>query len=271
MSDIAKMELENKIPRGWALLYIAGIVFVIGYVALYTPEFSGWSFNKRFDAAHSAEQASMAHPVQAVNPYATDLKAIEEGGAQFKGMCAGCHGERLHNPAIGQDILKVKALTDEEIYDFVYKGSANGMPAFGSQLGPDRTWKLVAYIQHERAEAGIVPSAGASDDNPVQMAAKGGGGTHGGGSAAGDNKKDMTEDGLIVYNRVCAGCHGLTLKNPPVGTDLLGTLKYGDTAAALTETITNGRPNGMPAFGSQLGDERIHKIVIYIQQERMRR
>ncbi len=276
MSDIAKMELENKIPKGWAAFYIAAILFVIVYVASYTPEFSGWSFNKRFDAAHSAELAGMAHPVQNVNPYAGDLKAIEEGEAHYKSMCAGCHGEGLKNPAIGQDILKAPALTDEAIYDFIYKGSVNGMPAFGSQLGPDRTWKLVAYIQHERAEGGMAPSTEAGENNPVQMAAKGGGGSHGGGSGGvggqqGNKRKNMTEDGLIVYNRTCAGCHGLGLKNPPVGADLLGTLKYGDTTLALTETITNGRPGGMPSFGSQFSPEQIHKIVIYIQQERMRR
>ena len=242
-------EQDNKIPRGWALFYIAGIVFVIYYVAAFTPELSGWSFNKRFDAANSAEKARAAASVRAGNPYANDKAAIEEAEGQFKTMCAGCHGEHLKNPAIGPDILKVPALTDDRIYDFINKGSANGMPAFGAQIGGDRVWKMVAYIQHERKEAGA----------PMEVAAN---------AAPAANDTAAIEAGEAQYEKTCAGCHGLKLKNPPVGVDLLGTLTYGEAAADLTESITKGRPNGMPTFGGQIGAEGIRNVVAYIQHER---
>jgi cytochrome c oxidase cbb3-type subunit II len=37
---------------------------------------------------------------------------------------------------------------DVDVFRTIYSGiPANGMPAYGDQLGKDRTWKLVTYLK----------------------------------------------------------------------------------------------------------------------------
>jgi hypothetical protein len=40
---------------------------------------------------------------------------------------------------------------------------------------------------------------------------------------------------------------------------------YGDDPASFFQSIAQGRPNGMPAFGFKLPDEQIWKIALYVQ------
>jgi cytochrome c oxidase cbb3-type subunit 3 len=80
--------------------------------------------------------------------------------------------------------------------------------------------------------------------------------------------EQAADEGEEMYEDNCAACHGNHMKNPAVGVDLLGALKYGDSDVALFQSVSKGRPNGMPSFGSQLGDDRIWKIVTYVASER---
>lgn len=75
-------------------------------------------------------------------------------------------------------------------------------------------------------------------------------------------------EGKAIYSSYCAACHGENLMEPAVGVDLRGDLKYGDYDATVFESIVNGRPNGMPPFGQQLGDDRIWKVVTYLSSTR---
>ena len=62
----------------------------------------------------------------------------------------------------------------------------------------------------------------------------------------------------------CAGCHA------PDGTGGVGPnltdseWLFGGDEAAITETITNGRPGGMPAFSGQASEEDIANVVAYV-------
>jgi cytochrome c oxidase cbb3-type subunit 3 len=53
-----------------------------------------------------------------------------------------------------------------------------------------------------------------------------------------------------------------------VGPDLTGHFKYGETDGRKYESIAKGRPGGMPAFGEQLGRDRIWKVLAYIDSVR---
>lgn len=65
----------------------------------------------------------------------------------------------------------------------------------------------------------------------------------------------------------CAGCHGYQLKGG-MGPDLTDTYwRYGGTPAALYQSIYQGRPKGMPAWGVALPPAQIWKIVAYIQSQ----
>jgi len=64
----------------------------------------------------------------------------------------------------------------------------------------------------------------------------------------------------------CAGCHG------PNGGGGMGPpfrdadWIYGRDPASLHQSIRQGRPNGMPAFGGRLPDAQIWQIVLYVEQ-----
>jgi cytochrome c oxidase cbb3-type subunit 3 len=63
----------------------------------------------------------------------------------------------------------------------------------------------------------------------------------------------------------CAGCHG------PQGGGGMGPpfrdrdWIYGDDPASIFQSIVQGRPNGMPAFGHMLPDEQIWKLALFVR------
>lgn len=65
------------------------------------------------------------------------------------------------------------------------------------------------------------------------------------------------------YN--CAGCHGMAgggAIGPPLrDADWI----YGSDPASVFQTIAQGRPNGMPAFGGRIPDEQIWRIELFIR------
>ena len=86
--------------------------------------------------------------------------------------------------------------------------------------------------------------------------------------AAGTHKEGKKEEYLALgkkeYAERCAACHGPDAGGG-IGPDLTRKdYKYGRTEAALTETISKGRPGGMPAFGNDLTHEKVEGLVQYI-------
>jgi cytochrome c oxidase cbb3-type subunit III len=67
----------------------------------------------------------------------------------------------------------------------------------------------------------------------------------------------------IWYN--CAGCHG-ALGGGGIGPPLSGPdYIYGGDSASLYQSIAQGRPQGMPAFGGITSEDMIWKMVAYIR------
>jgi cytochrome c oxidase cbb3-type subunit III len=63
----------------------------------------------------------------------------------------------------------------------------------------------------------------------------------------------------------CAGCHGANGGGgigPPFADD---EWIYGGDPASIFQSIAQGRPNGMPAFGSMVPDEQIWRIELYVR------
>lgn len=67
----------------------------------------------------------------------------------------------------------------------------------------------------------------------------------------------------VWYN--CAGCHGMKgggAIGPPLrDADWI----YGSDPASVFQSIAQGRPNGMPAFGVRIPDEQIWRIEMFIR------
>jgi cytochrome c oxidase cbb3-type subunit III len=86
--------------------------------------------------------------------------------------------------------------------------------------------------------------------------------------ATGAHPEGKTENyiamGKKVFAERCVSCHGADAKGG-IGPDLTRKeYKYGKTEQALTATIAEGRPGGMPAFKNDLSHEKIEGLVKYL-------
>lgn len=70
---------------------------------------------------------------------------------------------------------------------------------------------------------------------------------------------------LFVGKLGCYGCHGRE-GGGGMGPSLAdATWIYGSDPASIHETLVNGRPNGMPAFGEVATDEELWQVVAFVQ------
>ena len=143
-------ESHNKIPKGWLLFFIGGIIFLLGYVVSYTPAISGWSFYKEFDK----EMASAAKTKQsvAVKQYSGDKEAIKEGKELFANTCAPCHNSNAKG-GIGPNLTLTTlhfGSTRKDIYESIANGRPNGMPPFLQQIGSEKISKTIAFLESLR-------------------------------------------------------------------------------------------------------------------------
>lgn len=153
-----EMERHNRVPRGFLVVFFALIAWALWYIAAYTPQISGWSQYKVLKADLEAERKrAAASPPARENPYEKDPKAIAEGQLLFREHCAGCHGPELKGE-VGPDLtVRLKyGETDDALFASVNGGRPDGMPAFGTQLGRERIWKVLAYVDGVR-ERGTKP------------------------------------------------------------------------------------------------------------------
>lgn len=150
---IRKMESHNKVPRGFLVLFFGLIAFGVYYIAAYTPGISGWSQYTSLSKEMEAEKAKTAAGAAKMNenPYERDEKAVAEGQGIYTGKCAECHGEDLKG-ADGPSLLAHLKFgeQDPEKYESIAKGRPGGMPPFETELGRERIWKVLAYVDSVR-------------------------------------------------------------------------------------------------------------------------
>jgi cytochrome c oxidase cbb3-type subunit 3 len=72
-------------------------------------------------------------------------------------------------------------------------------------------------------------------------------------------------EGKEVFATICVACH-LPDARGLVGPSLVDPYwKYGSDDVSLFETVSKGRPAGMPPWGPQLGDAKIWKALAYLE------
>lgn len=103
---------------------------------------------------------------------------------------------------------------------------------------------------------------------PAQQGQTGQGDAQAAGAQGGDESSSgdpAAGEALFVGALGCAGCHGQD-GGGGVGPNLADAeWIYGGDAASISETLHNGRPGGMPAFGGQASEEDITNLVAYVQ------
>jgi cytochrome c oxidase cbb3-type subunit 3 len=76
---------------------------------------------------------------------------------------------------------------------------------------------------------------------------------------------EAIEEGKKLFANTCAPCHNSDATGK-IGPNLTAAkLKYGSEKKDLYETITKGRPNGMPSFLPQIGSDKISKVIAYLE------
>jgi cytochrome c oxidase cbb3-type subunit 3 len=97
---------------------------------------------------------SRALPVE--NPYAGDVKAIQEGRRLYQWMnCNGCHaqGGGSIGPPLWDDQWRYGG-RGVDIAESILFGRPDGMPAFAGHLPVDQAWRIVAYVQSMEPRGG---------------------------------------------------------------------------------------------------------------------
>jgi len=171
-------EHDNPIPLWFNVGFYGAIVFGVLYILYYTQ--SGWSQLGQYAAElerheQRAEAARAAAPaVASANPYRGNAAAIAEGKEVFTTICVACHladGRGLVGPSLVDPYWKY-GHDDAELFETVSNGRPAGMPPWGAQLGADKIWKALAFM--ETLPKTSAPGVGAPDYQPPAAAPPGG-------------------------------------------------------------------------------------------------
>jgi len=82
--------------------------------------------------------------------------------------------------------------------------------------------------------------------------------------ASGGAEGGKADKGPAIYRSDCAMCHGEKLEGG-IGPALTGPkFIYGGTLADHVRIVTEGTQNGMPAFGKQLGADKVRAVAHYV-------
>jgi cytochrome c oxidase cbb3-type subunit 3 len=240
-------EYNNPMPKWWSWLFVITVVFAFVYLALYPglgnfKGMLGWTSGGQ----HKAEVDKMDAVVKPmfdkylamdVKAVAGDKQAKEMGKRLYDTYCMQCHG------ADARGAKGFPNLTDgdwlyggepDQIKETIANGRMGVMPPH-EQLGADTIKDLANFV---RSLSGL--------PNDSVRAAKG--------------KEAFTSAG-------CVGCHGpegtgMHAVGAPNLTDKVWL--YGSSEATITETITKGRQNQMPAWKEFLGDAKVHLLTAYV-------
>jgi cytochrome c oxidase cbb3-type subunit 3 len=84
------------------------------------------------------------------NPYAGNAQAVATGAKLFVSYnCVDCHGAD-GSGAMGPSLADGRwhfGGADGEVFESIYQGRPDGMPAWGSTIAPEQIWMLVSYVQ----------------------------------------------------------------------------------------------------------------------------
>ncbi len=258
-------ELNTPLPRWWLVIFIACIVWAVGYWIVmpawpllhsYTHGVLNHSEREEVMANVHALQAARADKERAfthaslaqiqANPDLLQF-ALAEGKAAFGDNCAGCHGAGAQGargyPNLNDDVW-IWGGTLDDIQHTITVGvrstspetRQSQMPSFGrdAMLKPGQIDDLTEYVVHL--------SGRAADAAAVRRATP-----------------------LFAQN--CAMCHGNEGKgNRQMGAPNLtdNDWLYGPNREDIHGQIWNGRGGVMPTWGGRLSPETIKALAIYV-------
>lgn len=144
-------EEDNAIPLWFNASFLATIVFAVLYVAYYHL-YLGWSAAEQYQQEVARAEALRAEAMASLpseNPYSGDPAALAEGRQTFETICSACHkpdGSGLVGPSLVDPYWKYGD-SDEALFESVAQGRPLGMPPWEAQLGSEKIWKVLAYVE----------------------------------------------------------------------------------------------------------------------------
>ena len=242
-------EYDNPLPRWWFQLFLATVIFSLGYLALY-PGLGNYKGLLGWTSANQWEE-EMAHAEEVYKPVFAKYAAlsVEElnqpgnetglkmGQRMFANNCAVCHGQG------GQGAYGFPTLSDSDwlyggepaqIITTIVNGRRGAMPAWGPVLGEDGVQDVANYV---------LSLSGKTVD--TEAAAR----------------------GQTQFNTLCAACHmptgkGMQALGAPNLTD--NVWLYGGEFEQVAHTIRAGRAGVMPAHKDLLSEDKIKLIAGYV-------
>lgn len=202
------------------------------------------------------------------NPFKGDKQRGEAGAGLFSSMnCDGCHGGGAPGwvgPSLADGRWRYGGAEDE-VFQSIYYGRPQGMPAYGGVIGSDGIWMLVTYLQSlpvpdvvptqswEKAAAAPVAAPAPSRETAASEAPE---------------TVQSTEGMLMKYG--CVACHKVDEKViGPALTDIAAKYRnQKDAEQVLVEKVKNG---GVGVWGqipmppnATVPDEDVNEIVKWI-------
>ena len=155
-------EYDNPMPGWWIALFIATIVWAIGYWSYYESGVPDRSVADDYSVAQAADLKKRFAGMGELKPTEANMLSWSQnndymlvGQSVFKANCVSCHG------AEGQGVVGVN-LTDNfgknikkmtDIPRVVTGGAANGaMPAWGNRLHPNEIALVATYVSTLRGK-----------------------------------------------------------------------------------------------------------------------
>ncbi|KJH82700.1 cytochrome-c oxidase, cbb3-type subunit III [Pseudomonas sp. KSR10] len=248
-------EYDNPLPRWWFMLFVATVIFALGYLALYPglgnwkgllPGYEGgWTqvkeWQREVDKANEqygplyAKFAAM--PVEEV---AQDPQALKMGGRLFASNCSVCHGSDAKGAYGFPNLTDNDWLyggAPETIKTTIMEGRQAAMPAWRDVLGEEGIRNVAGYV---RSLSGRDVPEGISAD---------------------------IEQGQKIFATNCVACHGPEGK----GTQAMGAPDltdniwlYGSSFGQIQQTLRYGRNGRMPAQQEHLGNDKVHLLAAYV-------
>ncbi|MCB9555776.1 MAG: c-type cytochrome [Deltaproteobacteria bacterium] len=155
-------EYDNPQPAWWTWIFVASIIFSVGYAFYYHLGGPGLSETEAYalEAKEAAERAAKLAPAinvteELLAQTAKDEKALAAGKETFMKNCLACHtatGAGLVGPNL-TDLFQIHGSTRIDIYNTIYNGVlAKGMVAWGKVLKPKQLLEVAAYATSLRGK-----------------------------------------------------------------------------------------------------------------------
>lgn len=259
-------ELDNPLPRWWLWIFLASIIWSVGYwfvypawplIDDYTHGIFGYS-----SRGEVVEDIAAARAAQAVYLKQLETASLEDirtdpellefalagGRSAFNVNCSQCHGSGAEGftgyPNLNDDEwLWGGAL--EDIHFTISHGARN------EDDDEARLSDMPAFLGDEILDAGQIADVA---EHVLALSGRG-------------EDAAAAARGAAIFVEECTACHGEDAKGiaelgaPALDNDIW---LYGGDKATIIETISNSRGGVMPAWGRILDSVTVKKLTVYV-------